>query len=209
MPTYPVTYAIDNILYSPSSSPYTYTYSPSLSTSSVTSTYYSPTSDVIYSVTSPTYIDPTKPVITSIDYTYSTPLVGVYQDLNVDPYTIKQIVKYFHNLALDKWLFEDLVDIINYFKIDNNGRVDLINSMKDYDPARFQKYSTKDMEKIVDFIEKYFLSERVMKRILSRYVMETGTQWVKLPKSKYFIRQLISQKMMKLIKQAFLEKNKN
>lgn len=181
------------------------TYSP---TNLVSDTYYGIKTPNVLSVTSPTILSPDQPITTSWNFNYSKPLYGVYQDLNTDPYTINQIVNYFHKLALDKWLFGELIDIINYFKIDSKGNVDLINSMKDYEAKAYKKYSVRDMEKIVDFIESYFLSKRIVKKVLSKYVAESGTQWVKLPKNRYFIRQLVSNKIMKLIKKSFAEKGR-
>lgn len=171
--------------------------------------YYNTKKPSIVTMTSPSYLSPDQPITTSVRFDYSQPLVGIYQDLNTDPYAIAQIVNYFHKLTLDKWLFGELIDIINYFKIDGKGNVDIITSMKSYESKAYKKYSVSDMEKIVDFIEKYFLSKRVIKKVLAKYVAESGTEWVKLPRNKYFIRQLVSNKIMKLIKQAFVEKAKN
>jgi hypothetical protein len=47
-----------------------------------------------------------------------------------------------------------------------------------------------------------------MRKILHKYVRETGQQWVKLPKHTYFIRQMVGDKLRKLIRVAIDEKKK-
>lgn len=199
------------VLSSTSSDPYSI-WKPSYTVPGVTNVvstsdvYLSPTS--VLSVFSPTILTPDRPIISTINLTYTEPLYGLYQDLSSDPDIQNKITKYLHKLALDKWLTSDLIDILNYFKVSDNGNVDLINNMNDYKPDNYKKYNSRQIEQIIDFIERYFLSENIMKRILKRYVDETDTKWTKLSKNTYFIRQAVSNKIMKLIRQAFDEKRK-
>lgn len=215
--------AYSDIIISPLSSP---TYSPVYSYNTPSDFIYSPTSsptfnfntglnkdnDYIYSPgpnavvsTSSLFLNPYSPVATTVNYTYNKPNFSLFQGLNSDSYTIEKITKYFHDLALDNWLFEDLSDILNYFVI-SNGEVDLIKSFNDYKADNSKNYSKSDKKKIIEFIEKYFLTLSVTQRALQKYVKESGAQWVHLPHSKYFVRQLIGEKIMKLIRTALSKK---
>lgn len=142
---------------------------------------------------------------TSININYTKPTISIYKNLNADPRVHQRLVKYFYYKALDKWLYEDLIDILNYLKI-RNGKVDIINSMKEYDPLAVDKESDDDIRKKIDFIEKFFLSKRLMARIIHEYVKHTGTNWVDLPKNEYFIRQIVGNKLTRRIKRAIAER---
>jgi hypothetical protein len=184
----------------------------------ITEAYYTPNNintgltkqgDFIYSPVGPSqiitqqlYVDPFKPITSTIDYSYTKPLFGIYQDLNNDSYTVDRVTKYFHNLTLDKWLFNELSDILNYFVIDAKGYVDLVPSMSEYKSDNVNKFSKRDMERIVDFIEKFFLTLSVTRRTLDKFVKESNVRWVDLPHSKFFVRQVIGEKIMKLIRSA-------
>ena len=156
-----------------------------------------------------TAIEPkTVPIIPTIGVNYVTPFTGLYSDLNSDHNVQQKIVKYIQMKALDKWLLEDLIDILNYFKIDSNGRVDVIDSFDQYNPSTIQKETLDQLEKKIDFIERFFLTKSVVNRVLNRIVRESSLQWVKIPKNTFIVRQAIEDKMMKLIKSAIALKNK-
>jgi len=153
-------------------------------------------------------ITDTPPYVTSLNLTYSKPLLGVYENLNASPSVQKKIIRYFQSKTLDKWLLGDLIDTLNYFKI-NNGKVDVIDSLDDYKPGIVHKESIEQLEKKIDFIENYFLTFSVMDRLLRMYVRESGIQWVKLPRqNEFFVKQLVEDKLKKLIMIAIAEKRK-
>jgi hypothetical protein len=143
--------------------------------------------------------------VTSVNLNYSKPLVSIYQDLNTDPRIHKRMIKYFQMKTLDKWLMNDLVDILNYFKINSNGAVDIINNINEYKPNNSD--SAANAEKKIDFIHKYFLTASVIDRLLDRYVKDYNIQWVHLPRNEYQIKKLIASKLMKLIKAAISSKS--
>lgn len=211
--------------YSPLSAEVVYTpfgttdviYSPVKTTDVV----YSPvvTTDVLYSPYSPiakvdritvtSDVDsPFVPNVSSVNFTYSRPVWGVFKDLNVDPHIQKRITKMIRMKTLDKWLYEDLKEILGYFKVKSDGSVDVIDSMDQFDAKAAHKDSEKNIEKKIDFIENFFLTSRVVHKILNRYTKETNTEWVKIPHAQFYVRQLIGDRLTKMIKQAIKEKKK-
>jgi hypothetical protein len=137
------------------------------------------------------------------------PYVTVYNDLNNDSRIHRRMVKFFQMKTLDKWLLTDMLDVLNYLKVDQYGKVDVINSMNEYRPNSSQNESQPILEKKVDFIQKFFLTSSVVNRLLHRYVRESGTQWVQLTNDQYQIRKEIFRKLMKLIKAAIATKGKH
>src|SRR5438309_10192629 len=84
-------------------------------------------------------------------------------DLDKDPRVQKQMTNFFRYKTLDKWLYDDMLDILNYFKVDDKG-VRIIRSLDEYREDAVSKDSMSDIEKKVDYIEKYFLTEDTMYR---------------------------------------------
>lgn len=171
--------------------------------------YYDTNSDILVSTTDNygTTLSYKKrlPLITTWHPEYITPLLSTYPDFEANSIFRKKVTKYFLNLTFDKWLYGEMSDLLNYFKIDNNGYVTLIKDFSEYNPKASAKSSIQDMEKKVNFIEKYILNYDTMYRLLSRYVSESNVSWVNLPNNKYFVRKIIESKLEKLIKRAITE----
>ncbi len=164
-----------------------------------------PTSPIVYSSTEyfpPTY-DTVVPVpgLTSpmFEIRYQKPIIDFYDTLNVDPAVQKRMIKHVYYLFLDKWLYRDLSDILNYFVI-RDGKVSMILSMKDYDPKRVDKDTQADIEKKADYIGQHILKKSDMGAILYKFVKETGTKWYDLPQNDYFLRGLVEKSVKKVIK---------
>src|SRR3990172_8348480 len=82
--------------------------------------------------------DENAPYKTSLNLTYSRPIIGVYENLNADPNIHKRLVKYYYLKTIEKWLYEDLIDVLNYVAI-KDGKADIIKSMKEYNPVGVDK----------------------------------------------------------------------
>lgn len=168
--------------------------------------YVSPLSPLILTPDDDTVLISRKPYVATLNLGYTRPLLGIHTDINGDPRVQRKIVKFFQMKTLDKWLFEELMDILNYFKIDNKGYVDVLGGFNEYKPSVVQQEIMQQLEKKVDFIEKYFLTSSVVHRILDRYTKENGVEWVHLPRHQHAIKQLIGDKLMSLIKTAISSK---
>ena len=209
----PNTYS-QNVLYTPSllstttSSP---TYYP---TYSVTSDYYSPYTKTTYSVTSSynpyvtTHYDQTNsPLVPSVNFSYSQPAAGFYENLSMNPETQNKITKYVQMKALDKWFPGDLIDLLNYFKIDSNGKVDVIDSLNEYKPISSTNDTKQNLERKIDFIEEFFLTPRIVRKILDKFTKKANIEWIKIPKNSFYVKELIANKLKKMIKEAIEAKS--
>lgn len=54
----------------------------------------------------------TTPIVTSVDFTYTTPAIGSHESLNFSPETRERIVKYFRDKIIDKWASGDLKKLL-------------------------------------------------------------------------------------------------
>jgi len=142
----------------------------------------------------------------TIRFSQDKPLtISFYENLNFDSKIHQRLTKFFYYKTLDKWLYKDLHDILNYLKV-KDGKVSIINSMKDYDALAVEKDTQKDADLKVKFIEDNVFTKHDMKRILQEYIAETGTNWVDLPKNSYFIKKLTKDKIMRHIKRLMATK---
>lgn len=138
------------------------------------------------------FIQPIFPFVTGTNPVVTFP-IHPSLDLNNDKDLQKKVTKYYYYKTLDKWLKKqtDMLDILNYFKI-NNGNVELIKNTKDYDSKNIEKDTQQDIDKKVDYIEKNILTREAVYDIIKKYVKETTTNWFDLyDKSTFFIKELI------------------
>lgn len=211
LPTYTPTQNILEKLFPTKNTATTINSSSGLTTTS--EYYYSPTgSDSVITTDSIIFDSPYHYPTTTRTIHYNTPVydlpystippIGlVYPDINNDRQTIDSIVDYFYKLTFNKWINGELSDLINYFKI-KDGSAYIIDKLTDYKSDNHKKFSFEEKNKVIDYIKKYFLTKSTLERILSRYCKETSTKWYNLPKNKFYIRPLIGERVVKLIKKA-------
>ncbi len=102
---------------------------------------------------------------------------------------------------LDKWLYEELVDILNYFRV-RDGKVVLISSMKDYDSSAVENDSIDMLERKIDYIQSDFFTIKDMMKLLNTYVLQSGTNWYDLIKNPYYIKKEAKDVILGRIKKA-------
>lgn len=194
------------VVYSPNYSPYSPNYNP-----------YSPnlgnmilTSDSPYpfipsvSLGNPYFNNIITVPVTQIQPTITIP-IDPSLNLNLDPQIHQQLTKYFYGELMDIWLFEDMVDILNYLKNTPKG-IDVLDSLKDYHESNIDKDTQDIIEKKIRYIENNFFSKESMFKLLKRYVLETNTNWFDLSKNKYFIKDLVRSYLRKKLKRAIESK---
>jgi hypothetical protein len=129
---------------------------------------------------------------TPLNYSEFKPLVAVplAPDLNLDldVRVHDQMTKYFYYKTLDKWLYNEMLDVLSYLKIDGKG-VSTIDSMKNRDSN--VKETQETVEKKIKYIEDNVFSQKSMRKMLTKYVEDTGTHWYELTKNKPEIKSLI------------------
>lgn len=149
--------------------------------------------------------DEDAPYVAAVDFTYSKPYFSVYENLNVDPYIHSRMTKYYLAKTVEKWLYEDLIDALNYLRV-RDGKIDVLGSLKEYNPVSVDKDSDATIKKKIDFLEQYFLNKRIIKKWLAEFVKQTHYNWFDLTKGEYFLKDLFKKKLIKLLKQSISEK---
>lgn len=142
-------------------------------------------------------------------YPYNTFGVNSFHDISRDKGTIKSVVKYYYQHMTKKWMKRDLSDVLNYFVIKGDGSVDIIESVSDYSPKTYKKYSQEEIDKIIEFIKKYLLTKTTVTRVLEKYAESSKTKFYDLPNMKFYIKPLLAEKIIKLVHTAIKMKAKS
>jgi hypothetical protein len=146
-----------------------------------------------------------SPVLSSLNLTYSRPTFGFYENLNADPELHERMVHHFLYYKLfGEYLYDELGGLLGYLKVDKNGNVHLIKSLKDYKEDAIDSDSDKDIEKKIEFIKDKVMKEKDMMFLLDNFVKETGINWYDLPHKEHKVMKQIgrylNKKLRKLIK---------
>lgn len=124
-------------------------------------------------------------------------------NLNEDATIQLKIVKYFMYKTLDDWLWDDLIDILGYLRVDSNG-VHLVDSVDK--KTSVDKDSDSDLKKKVDYINEHYLTIQSTYKILKKYTEETKTNWYDLYKNKMFIKDMVKIYLKKKLREAIQKK---
>ena len=92
----------------------------------------------------------------------------------------------FRYKTLDSWLHEDMSPLLGYFVVSSSG-VHFVKNLSDYKEVLVAQMNQNDVDKIIDWIEHYLLTESTMKKILTHFVNETKAHWYDLHKNEYFV----------------------
>lgn len=142
----------------------------------------------------------TNPIVSSVNFDYNNPMYVQYDNLNTQKHIQDKIIKYFRYKLLDKWIYGELLDILNYFKINSNGQIDILSNMKEYDVNRVQKDSKENIKRKINFVEDFFLTSKAVKKILERYMLKKKVTWIKLPKYEESVKKYMASELVKNIK---------
>lgn len=127
-------------------------------------------------------------------------------DLNKDPRIHRQVVKYYRYKTLDKWLYSDMVDLLGYFRVDENG-VHLINNLSEYREDAAARDNPEVIEQKINYIEKYILTEDTMYRILRKLVRGATINWYDLHKNEFFVKEDIKSQLKKILRSTIDERS--
>lgn len=150
-------------------------------------------------------VNSTSKYLPSLNLGYSTPLVGIYENLNADPNLQSRMVKYFYFKTLDKWLYDDLDDALNYLT-SKDGKIDILSNLNDYKMSTVEHDSDLIIKKKIEFIEEYFLTKSMVSNILTNLTEESDIQWVNLAKNEYIVKKFIGKYLIKQLKKAISKK---
>jgi hypothetical protein len=173
------------------------TNSPAAAPSPAAASYTSPfvTLSDSYTPIIPSYASTIKPVGATI--IIPDPLLPLPLDFDVSRYpkVRKQIISFFRFKTLDRWIYEDMSELLNYLRVDN-GRVHFIEDLSDFNRGPAMD-DPETIEQKVNYIEQYLLTDDVMYRILDQFVRGTGINWVYLHRNEYFVREHIRNQLKK------------
>ena len=185
------TSSLTSNIYLTSDSPYLYSPSPYIPSQATVELYPSLPS---YTTDTPTWIAPgvVVPGYTTIQPRF--PLVPEL-DLDNDESAKNKIAEYFYYKTLDKWLFDDMLKVLNYLKVSGNS-VDVIDKISDYDKNSTNRDTQESIEKKIKFIEQNILNRNTMYDILRRYTRETSTKWAELVnKHEVYVKDIIKKSL--------------
>jgi len=121
-----------------------------------------------------------------------------YPSLDNDKKVIKTIVKYYYHKLLDKYIQDNMYDLLGYLKIEGEN-VEFIKSMNDYKDNIQPSY--KDLLKM-NFIKKTMLSRRLVYKLLKMFNKKVNGKWYKLGESKIekYVIKFLHKKLKELFK---------
>lgn len=117
-----------------------------------------------------------------------------YLDLNQDERVHRQVTRYFRFKTLDKWLYEDMNDLLAHLRVDG-GNVQPVAE------ATTAKDSAEATEAKINFIERNLLTEDTMHGILKKLVRGAGLNWYDLHKNEFFVKEAIKNHLRKMLKE--------
>ena len=106
---------------------------------------------------------------------------GYYNDLNNDKKTINTVIKYYYYKIIDKWLLQDLVDLLGYIVISKETKkAHLIKNMKEYDIESIRNASDIELEKRIEYIEDILVTKDMVKHVLRKVIERNDIKWYQL-----------------------------
>lgn len=157
-----------------------------------------PTSPIISPVVGTHIVD--SPIVASLNLSYSKPLFSIHENYERNPRLHRRMAKYYYYKTYEKWLGDELSDLLGYLTI-KGDKASLISSVDKYSK---KKDSHADMKKKIDYIKDKIMDEIWMLRVLHKFVRETGSagSWFDLPKNEYFVRRYVRRALKKKIEKA-------
>lgn len=164
-----------------------------------TTIYTSPVpSDVL--ISSDVFFNPlfTEPKPVTINFEYSKPLISTYETIDNDPNVRKKLADYYYDLIRDKWLLDDINDVLNYYVYDN-GHVKMIDSYSQYSKRNIAKDTDEIARAKVKYITKTILDRYTLIDILTKFTKGTNIKWVNMPQNEYFLKKFVKEYLVKKI----------
>jgi hypothetical protein len=151
-------------------------------------------SDIFFSGIN-TYLSPvtwSEPAPITVNLNYSRPLISTYETIDTNPDVRNKMINYYFDLIQDKWLMDDINDLLNYFK-HKDGKVSMITNLSEYSKTNIAEDTNKTAEKKVDFIVEHVFDRDDLEKALNTFIKSTNTKFVELPKNEYFLKKYIKE----------------
>lgn len=120
-----------------------------------------------------------------------TPNVKYYEDIHNDHRVQKTITKHFYYKIVDKWLYNELLPLLAFLKINkSSGGIDIIESMDDYDIQSLGKDTDAEIEAKVRFMEENIITRKLVSHVLKSVCKENRIKWYELKKYEKHVRKV-------------------
>jgi hypothetical protein len=120
-------------------------------------------------------------------------------NLNNDAEIQQKFANHFYKKLLNKWI-GDYTSVLSYIKV-TTGKVELID-IKDYQKDSSFNDDTNTKSKKIEFIEKFFLTENKVKKVLAKLCSRSGIRWVDLVKNEHYVKRALQYYLNKKIAKA-------
>jgi hypothetical protein len=114
----------------------------------------------------------------------------------------KQMTKYLHYRILDKYLYEDLLPLLKYLKVEGN----VVTPVKSINEAN-QNDASRDSAEIIqlkaDYIEQNILTIEKMRSLLAKMVVELGYKWYNLSNNEPVVVEVVGKFLKRHFKKMF------
>lgn len=140
------------------------------------------------------------PILT-FNTNYINPYFGESDPLNDDPNYQKSVIDNFYLRLKEKWLYKAPIfrSLLKYFIVEETGDKGTVKLVDDPDQVSNSITNEKYKNHIYKYIEKYFISRRLIKKILKEYVNTTHVKWYDLFHNTNTLKSLFAHKLKKLI----------
>lgn len=140
------------------------------------------------------------PVLT-FNTTILNPFIGEIDPLNEDPKYHSKVIDHFYIRLTEKWLYKDpeFRSLLKYFKIEKDGKEGKVSLITDIDKVNKEPVDKTDRKYIFKYIEKFFITRKIVSRILKKYVAVTHVKWYDLFNNTDVLKELFAHKLKKLI----------
>lgn len=114
-----------------------------------------------------------------------------YSELNNDRRVQKTITKHFYYKILDKWLYNELLPLLAFLKINKtSGGIDIIGSMDEFDIQSLAKDTDAEIEAKVRFMEENIITKKLVKHVLESVCKDNHIKWYELKKYEKHVRKV-------------------
>jgi hypothetical protein len=131
---------------------------------------------------------------------------GFYKDLNKDKSVQKVITKYFYYKIIDKWLYNELLQLLAYLEIDD-GKVSLIKNLSDYNVGKLARDTDRDIEKKIGYMEDILITKDMVKHVLKKIIRENNLNWYDLYKKESDVIKVFKDYISDKLEDAIDKKN--
>jgi hypothetical protein len=121
---------------------------------------------------------------------------GITNDSDVK----KSVIKYYYYKLLEKWIFNDMVGILAFVKLNETNKPLFINSSDDFDIKKTSNQSKHILDIKADFIKENFFTKDFVKKILKKIIVSNNISWYDLYDYESNIKKTLYLKILKYLK---------